>query len=332
MDIAILLGLQDFRNGAGAFLAELMKKATFFGELNTTLIIFAILYWCIHKELGSFLMMGWSMNRLVNGVLKITACAYRPWIRDARIVPYGDSITTATGYSFPSGHTMNAATLFGGITVRKEFPRSLRVTSFIAVLLVGFSRLFLGVHTPQDVLVGMAAGLLVMWLAGRMMLWISAHPSKDWLVVCAGVVLSVLLALYAALKPYPADYDAEGKLIVDGAKMANDTFKGIGWAMGFLVGWILERRFVGFTTEVPLTTRLMRCVSGLMAYYAVSLIVVTLIRDLLPGPAGAVISCFVQMLFISFLLPWAFSYFEKRKAAREQAVPAERPPQAETAP
>ena len=320
MDIDILLALQEFRNGPGAFLAELMKKATFFGELNTTMVIFAVLYWCIHKELGSYLMMGWSMNRLVNGVLKVTACAYRPWIRDARIVPYGDSMTTATGYSFPSGHTMNAATLFGGITVRKDFPRPLRITSFIAVLLIGFSRLFLGVHTPQDVLVGILAGCLVMWLTGKMMLWIDAHPQKDWLIVCIGVVLSALVALYAALKPYPADYDAEGKLIVDGAKMANDTFRAIGWAMGFLVGWILERRCVGFSTEVSLPTRLLRCVTGLMAFYVVSLILVPLMKNWLPGPAGSIISCFFQMLFISFLFPWLFSFFERR--SQERPAPA----------
>ncbi len=320
MDIDILLGLQDFRNGPGAFLAEFLKKATFFGELTTTMVIFAILYWCIHKELGSYLMMGWGVNRLVNGALKITACAYRPWIRDARIVPYGDSMTTATGYSFPSGHTMNASTLFGGVAVRKDFPRALRITSFIVVLLVGFSRLFLGVHTPQDVLIGAIAGMLVMWLTEKMMLWIDAHPGKEWIVVCIGIGFSVLLALYAALKSYPEDYDAAGKLIVDGKKMANDTFKGIGWAMGFLVGWILERRFVGFTTEeVSLPTRLMRCVSGLIGFYLVSLILVNLIKNWLPGPAGTVISSFIQMLFISFLFPWLFTCFEKRgsmKAAK----------------
>jgi undecaprenyl-diphosphatase len=321
MDIAILLGLQDFRNGSGAFLAEFMKKATFFGELNTTMVIFAILFWCIHKELGSFLMMGWGMNRLVNGALKITACAYRPWIRDPRIVPYGDSMTTATGYSFPSGHTMNAATLFGGIAVKKDFPWALRITSLVAVLLVGFSRLFLGVHTPQDVLIGTIAGILVMWLTGKMMQWIDAHPGKDWVVVCIGIVLSVLLAIYAALKRYPEDYDAAGKLIVDGAKMANDTFKGIGWAMGFLVGWILERRFVGFTTEeISLPTRLMRCVTGLIGFYLVSLILVSLIKNWLPGPAGSVISCFIQMLFISFLFPWLFTYFEKRGSMKAASI------------
>ena len=89
MDINILLALQDFRNGAGAFLAGFFSKMTWLGELNTALIIMALLYWCVSKDFGAYLLMGWSGNRLVNGMLKVTVCAYRPWIRDARVVPYG---------------------------------------------------------------------------------------------------------------------------------------------------------------------------------------------------------------------------------------------------
>ena len=133
------------------------------------MVIMAILYWSGSKDLGTYLMMGWSGNRLLNGALKITACVYRHWIRDVRIIPYGDSISTATGYSFPSGHTMNGASVFGGGALRKEFPAVLRAVLAVMVALIAFSRIFLGVHTPQDVLVGACAGLLVMWLTGRLM-------------------------------------------------------------------------------------------------------------------------------------------------------------------
>ena len=98
MDIDILLSLQAFRNGAGSFLTDFLSKMTFLTELNSAIVIMAILYWSVNKELGSYLLLGWSSNRLANGVLKVTACAYRPWIRDSRILPYGDSINTATGY------------------------------------------------------------------------------------------------------------------------------------------------------------------------------------------------------------------------------------------
>ena len=311
MDISILLGLQDFRNGAGAFLAEFMKKMTFLGELNTALVLLAILYWCVQKELGTYLMMGWCGNRLLNGALKVTACVYRPWIRDARIVPYGDSITTATGYSFPSGHSMNAATLYGGLAVRKGTSQGLRIVTLVIIALVAFSRIFLGVHTPQDILVGIGAGILVMWLTGKLMSWVETHPEKDWIVVCVGIGLTAALAVYAAVKPYPEDYDANGRLIVDGAKMANDTFKAVGWVVAFLTGWVLERRFVGFSTEVSVQKKLMRAVSGLLGFYAVSLILMPWIKEWLPGPAGTIISCFVQMLYISFLFPWCIKHFEK---------------------
>ncbi len=55
-------------------------------------------------------------------------------------------------------------------------------------------------------------------------------------MACAGMALGVAVAVYAAVKRYPTDLDAEGKLIVDGAKMANDTFKGVGYCAAFLIG------------------------------------------------------------------------------------------------
>ena len=306
MDIDILLALQSFRNGAGSVLCDFFTKMTFLGELNTAIVIMAVIYWCVSKEFGAYLLMGWHGNRLVNGVLKVTACAYRPWIRDARIVPYGDSMTTATGYSFPSGHTMNAASVFGGGAVRKDLPKALRVLLGVTVALVAFSRIFLGVHTPQDIIVGAICGILIMWLTVRLMQWVADHPEKDIWVVCAGLALAAAVAVYAAVKRYPEDYNAEGKLLVDGAKMANDTFKGVGWCAAFLVGWVLERRFVRFSTDVPRVQKLTRMVGGLLSYYAVSLIVVPLVKGWIPGAAGTIASCFLQMFFITFIFPWCF--------------------------
>lgn len=311
MDISILLALQDFRNGAGAFLASFLSKMTWLGELNTVLVIMALIYWCFSKDIGSYFLMGWSGNRLVNGMLKVTACAYRPWIRDARIVPYGDSITTATGYSFPSGHTMNAATIFGGGIVRREFPRALRVVLGFLVVLVAFSRIYLGVHTPQDVLVGIAAGILVMFLTMKLMQWVTSHPEKDLVVAGIGITIAIAVAVYAAVKPYPEDLNETGKVLVEGAKMANDTFKGVSWCAAFLTGWILERRFVQFSTDIPMMQRAARLVFGLLSYYAVSLILAPAVKDWIPGVSGTFVSCFLQMFYVSFVFPWIFKHLEK---------------------
>ena len=315
MDISILLALQKFREGAGGFLTDFLVKMTFLGELNSVLVMMALIYWSVSKELGTWMMMGWSGNRLVNGALKVTVCAYRPWIRDARIIPYGDSINTATGYSFPSGHTMNGATVFGGGALRKDFPGILRAVLGAVLALIAFSRIFLGVHTPQDVLVGACAGLLVMWLSIRLMQWVASHPEKDVIVACAGIGLGIAVALYASFKPYPADYDAAGKLIVDGAKMANDTFKGVGYCAAFLIGWVLERRYVGFSTDVPMVRKLARAVIGLFGYYAVSLILGSLVKSWIPGPVGTTLSCFLQMFYVVFLFPVCAERFERGSTA-----------------
>ena len=133
-------------------------------------------------------------------------------------------------------------------------------------------------------------------------------------MVCAGAGLGIAVALYAALKPYPTDYDAEGKLIVDGANMAFDTFKGVGYCIAFLVGWILERRFVNFSTEVPTAQRIMRAVIGVLSYYMVSLILVPLIKTWIPGPVGTTLSCFIQMFYVAFLYPWCAKRMERAYA------------------
>ena len=314
MDIDILLALQDFRNGPGAFLASFLAKMTWLGELNTALVIMALIYWCVSKEFGSYLLMGWSGNRLVNGMLKVTVCAYRPWIRDARVVPYGDSIKTATGYSFPSGHTMNGATIFGGGAVRRDIPRVLRVVLGLLVLLVAFSRIYLGVHTPQDVLVGAVVGTLVMWLTMKLMQWIKIHPEKDLLVVCIGVGLAIAVAIYAVVKPYPVARDAAGEVLVEGIKMANDTIKGVGWCIAFLTGWILERRYVQFSTDISMMRRITRITIGLLSYYAVSLIIVPVIKNCIIGMPGTFISCYLQMFYVSFIFPCMLKQFEKHDA------------------
>lgn len=321
MDIDILLALQEFREGAGAFLTDFFKKMSFLGEMSVVLIFIGLIYWCVSKEFGNYLLMGWSGNRVVNGLLKVTVCAYRPWIRDARIIPNSEAKITATGYSFPSGHSVNGAALYGGAAIRKELPRALRIALGLIAVLIAFSRIFLGVHTPQDILVGLVSGLIVMWLTGRLLKWVETHPEKDILVMCVGIAVAVAVAVFAALKSYPEDFDAAGNLLVSGPKMANDTYKGVGWGIGFLAGWVLERRLIGFSTDVPMMTRVTRLVTGLLSYYAVSLIITPLIKNWIPGAGGTIASCFLQMFYISFLFPWCIKHIRVLSGNTVEHVP-----------
>lgn len=316
MDIDILLALQAFREGLGGCLTEFFFKMTWFGEMGTVLAIMAAIYWCVDKRIGTYLLMGWSGNRIVNGVLKVTACAYRPWIRDPRIIPHPEAMATATGYSFPSGHTMNAASLFGGTAVRRDMRRGFRVLMWTILCLVALSRIFLGVHTPQDIVVGAVVGVLVMVLTGRLLLWLEEHQDKCTLVVAIGVAVALVAAIYASNKPYPMDYDASGELLVDGLKMANDTFKAVGWLGAFLIGWILERRYVGFSTEIPMRERFYRLACGLLGYYVISLVINPLIKAVVVGFAGTVVTCFLQMFYVVFVFPLVMAKLGDEQAER----------------
>ena len=314
MDIEILLVLQAFREGPGSVLTEFLTKMTWWGDVGTVIVIIAVIYWCVNKNIGTYLLMGLCANRVVNGLLKVSACAYRPWIRDPRIVPELSAQVLATGYSFPSGHTMNAASLFGGIAIRREFSRLLRALMWVLLFLVAFSRNFLGVHTPQDILVGAAAGVGVMFLTMKLLAWLEENPEKDLLVAVIGIAISVAVATFAALKSYPTDYNEAGELIVDGAKMALDTFKGVGCFSAFLVGWVLERRFVDFSTDITLEGRVTRFVAGLMGYYVIACVFCPLIRTGLAGPAGITLSSFLQVFYVVFLFPLIFSLVERKRA------------------
>ena len=64
-------------------------------------------------------------------------------------------------------------------------------------------------------------------------------------------------------------------------------------------------------TNVPMPRRVTRVATGLLSYYAVSLILVPLVKNALPGAAGSTASCFVQMLYVSFIFPLCMKKLEK---------------------
>ena len=140
----------------------------------------AFVYWCIDKRSGLYTIASYHASVSINAVVKLTFCVYRPWIRNSRVLPAGDAITTATGYSFPSGHTTTAAPIYGGLAVSTwKKLRWISVLCFICLGLTAFSRNYLGVHTPQDVLVGLAIGTAVLFGMAALFRFLTAHPERS---------------------------------------------------------------------------------------------------------------------------------------------------------
>lgn len=262
MDINYLILLQNLREATGNIFTPFLELITKLGETSVLMLAIGIIYWGFDKRKGIFLMFTLYANRVINGFIKITACVYRPWIRDARITPVPEAQADATGYSFPSGHTGNAVSIWGGISVDAQssykIPKALRIFFVILILLIAFSRNYLGVHTPQDVLTALVIGAVVLFAMVKLMPIIEEKPKGDIWALIVGVALCVVLILYATLKSYPVDYAPDGSVIVEGSKMAVDSYKTAGGAMGMLMGWFIERRFIKFSTDIGNSERIAR--------------------------------------------------------------------------
>ena len=85
--------------------------------------------------------------------------------------------------------------------------------------------------------------------------------------------------------------------------MMNDTFKGVGYCIAFLIGWVLEQRFVKFSTDIPIVQRIARIVIGLLGYYIINLIISPLIKECISGSVGTLITSFLQVFYVTFLFP-----------------------------
>ena len=299
MDIEYLLLLQRFREATGGVLDGFMELVTKLGEASKVTLLVAALYWCFDKREGLYLMLTFYYNRVINGFLKITACVYRPWIRDSRVVPVPGAMADATGYSFPSGHSANASAFFGGLAMKKERKAPFKIAMILLVLLICFSRNYLGVHTPQDVAVSVVLTAVLLFAFRFVLDWVDKHPTLDWVVLLAGAALCVILIVYASVKPYPVDYNAAGEIIVDPKKMSVDSFKNAGMGLGFILGWFLERRFIRFSTDGNIFVKIIRYAVCIAIYLVLEDYVAPLIPNLISGGFGKAAEQFVLILYIT---------------------------------
>lgn len=248
MDIQYLLFLQELRIASGGIFDEVFNGIS---KLAVDVMPFLpfFIFWCVSRKWGYRYLSTLGIGELTNGVIKLTVCAYRPWIRSSLIEPAGDSKVAATGYSFPSGHTMSGTCTYGTTAAWQWNRRKwVAVISAVMIALTGFSRNFLGVHTPQDVIVGFSEAVVIILLVGFVQNKIDGDNKKLDILSVLGIIAVVFALIYIQVKPYPMDY-VDGVLLVDPNKMMNDCFKACGAFLGLIVGSFIERHYIHY--EIP---------------------------------------------------------------------------------
>ena len=216
---------------------------------------------------------------------------------------------TATGYSFPSGHVTDVTVLFGGPVLRGKLPKILNIALILCIVLVGFSRNYLGVHSVLDVIFGFIFTLIVLLIFSKLFDKLEEKPNLDVIISCVGIVISILIMIYALTKSYPLDYDATGKLIVDPAKLIVDTFQFAGLAIGTFICWPVERRLINFSTDGTLESKTARFIFGFIALLFIQTVIMPLFGH---TQIGGFIQYFIMITFVMLIYPAVIKFFQNR--------------------
>lgn len=292
MDIQYLIFLQTLREGFGGMFDAFMLKATEMGEQTITFLLMAFIYWCVDKRAGVLMSFNVSIACTWNQFIKWKCRIDRPWVRDERIIPVQEAIAGAGGYSFPSGHTSRAAAVWGalGASLWKDKKRALSAICWCVLAVIAFSRNYLGVHTPQDVIAAFIMGLVLIFLLERVLRWTEKGKNRDLLVAGAGCLLCFCPMLWAG------------------------CLSNAGAGMGFFIGWALERRFVQFETEGSRTQKCVRFAIGGAGIVFIQTVLLAVMRMAVGGKYAGYFTSFALAVFISLLYPFFFSKRARYKA------------------
>ena len=308
MDIEYLLWLQNFRNAINDALTPFMEWISHFA-IAYLIVVPVFVYWCISKRKGLYIFASTVLSIGVNAVTKLTACVYRPWIKDIRVIPAGDAMTEATGYSFPSGHVATCAPIYGGLAYafRKRWLTCLCV---FLTLLTAFSRNYLGVHTPQDVLVALMIGTGCLYAVHRLFAYLDRHPEREDLFLFFGFAFGISALFYITYKQYPTEY-VNGELLVNPHRMMKDGYKDIGMFVAFCVSRFLEKRFIRFKETGLNAKGIALSLTGIVLLFLISRYFPTLLEPYLETNICAMVTQMSVAFFIVFLWPFVINLFQK---------------------
>jgi membrane-associated phospholipid phosphatase len=266
--------VQGFRTPA---LDIFFKAVTFLGEEEFYILALSFIYWLINKPLGIRLAFASLSGVYLNNGLK--DLFYTPRPDPLRV----DWLVEETTYAFPSGHAQNSTVLFGFLAthIRRWL---VWVATVLLILGVALSRVYLGVHYPQDLLGGALIGavylVLFLWLAKPVGAWIG----RQTLAIRLGLAFLVPTLLVLL---HPTEHTSPSMATLAGFGVAN----------------VLEAKWIRFKTSGPWPQRALRFAVGIV------LIVIVFfgLREVLPE---GLVYTFARYggtgLTTGLLIPWVF--------------------------
>lgn len=321
MDMQYLLTLQGMRDSLGEGVAKVVTTISDVVTSPVFYLIIAFVFWCVNKKKGLFYVFSLVWANFLNGMLKITFCVFRPWLLNTEIRPFDFSLTEATGYSFPSGHATAAAAIFGSIAWTERKRKWVFALCVFLCLLIGFTRNYLGVHTPQDVIVGIVSSILCVALFDRLLVWVDRKDGREFWMT--GITLALLLAglLYTELRVYPIELNGEN--VVDPISITNDVYSSIGMGIGLMLGWLIEKRWIRFEVEGTIARKALRFVIGAVGMVLVYFGLKKVFYAGLGDHWGRLVLYFLTVFYVLAIYPFFVKKAQDRLNKKASAAEAE---------
>ena len=231
--MSLLYALAEIRT---PILDMIQTAISFFGGETFLVIVIALCYWCYDKRLAYRISFAYIIAGTLGQLLKVIFHIPRPWVKDPDFKPVERGLSEATGYSFPSMHSVDIGCLsFSYLFKGKHL--WLKIIAVILVIAVPFSRMYLGYHTLQDVLLGLAIAFLITFLVNKFMDSTATDKTQYLkftfiLLIFPLVLLCVSLALY---------YNE----VIDYANML-DAVKSSGGFTAIILSWYFESTYINF--------------------------------------------------------------------------------------
>lgn len=289
------------------FLDAVFYAITQLGDETLFLAVGLALYWCIHKKAGRYVLTIGLMGSLISQWLKMICRIPRPWVRDPSHTIVEKARAGAGGYSFPSGHSQSSVGTFGGIAMVFRKKRVMLPALALAVL-VPFSRLYLGVHTPADVLVGSLISVALIFVLYPLMM--SESPAKERFAILLSCVIATAYVLFFPM--HGADTPEAEANILHGLENA---WKLLGSAFGLWLAFELDEAFIRFDPRAGLPMQIFKLAVGLALCLGLRVALKAAFAVLPSAQLADALRYFLIAVFGGAGWPAVFSTLQKRSIA-----------------
>ena len=297
----LLYILEQLRTPA---VTKALSALTYFGGVYGFMVLSIIIFWCIDKRCGYFMLSLGFLGTVINQFLKILFRIPRPWVLDPSFEPVESAVADAGGFSFPSGHTQNVFATFGGVFVwtKKIW---LKILCAVMIVLVAFSRMYLGVHTPLDVGVSVVIGIVLLLVLYPVFRDIDRHPNRFYGFLAVLAVLLAAFLLYSYLWPFP-DWMYAEEHVVNLIEARHNASILTGALAALTIAYTLDLRRTRFDTKAIWWAQILKVVIGLV----VTLALIEGTKAVL-GRSDAVtgLRYFLGVLFAAGVWPMTFGWF-----------------------